>query len=67
GELIEAFLNENGEIEIAESTFIPVQLKHQTQKSDESKFYCDVITKDGLEDYASKLDNWIDDIIKEKL
>ncbi|GGD99613.1 hypothetical protein [Planktosalinus lacus] len=66
GILIEAYLNEEGEIEISESDFIPVQLKYQTQKAEENEFYCDVISKQGLNKYCKKLDEWIRNIINEK-
>jgi hypothetical protein len=67
GELIEAFLLENGDIEIATADYIPVEFNYNSNKYPKAKYYPDIVTVNGLNTYLEVLSNWAETIYRKTL
>lgn len=58
GNLFEAFLDEQGEVQLEERDHIPVAFSYSSYKYDDSRYYPEVITLNGLEGFAQKVGKW---------
>ena len=63
GKLVGAKLNEEDEIVLMDSNYIPLELEYTSEKYQHKRFYPDIITLDYLGEYLDRTKSWGNQII----